>query len=393
MPSQYPDYGPNLADWVRMVNSDFTVGNLEEYINMSEHTTELLNAQALETPQLSANCTTLSFSVPVSVDQTSVKQPGNYETWTTRLQCRLYSPLAVENVGTGPFPLIVWLRSGLVCGDLETEDATCRTMCALASCAVLNIGYRKAPEHPWPVPLEDTWDVLVWAAQYGAEYLNVDLINRGFILGGVSTGAMLTASLAIRARDKRLSPPLTGLIMRSPITIHPNIRSHSLPTPPPEESNRYMFYGSSVHDELFERYSVPREEQASALASPVLVPSVAGLPPTYIQLPMVSASYQEGRLFANRLLKEGKIAVKVDEYEGQIHNFWDLPRLKGAADATHDLIMGIRWLESETGALGWDSGIREEAVQNWLLKAKEGEGQEAWRKHKLCRRAGCTCAF
>ena len=46
-----------------------------------------------------------------------------------------------------PPPLLVYFHGGgWVVGSLDSHDAVCRTLCALAGCAVLSVDYRLAPE-------------------------------------------------------------------------------------------------------------------------------------------------------------------------------------------------------------------------------------------------------
>src|SRR6476619_671880 len=58
---------------------------------------------------------------------------------------RLYRPAS-----DAPVPLLVFLHGGgWMFGDLETHDAMHRILAARANCAVLGVGYRLAPEHPF----------------------------------------------------------------------------------------------------------------------------------------------------------------------------------------------------------------------------------------------------
>lgn len=79
--------------------------------------------------------------------------------------------------------------------------------------------YRLAPQYPFPRGLEDSHDALRWAAQ-NASLLSADP-TKGFLLGGVSAGANFGGALAYLARDERLNPPITGLLLSIPCCLMP----------------------------------------------------------------------------------------------------------------------------------------------------------------------------
>ena len=64
---------------------------------------------------------------------------------------------------------IFWIHGGgwVIC-DLDTHDAVCRLLAKSSGCRVVAVDYRRAPEHPFPAPLEDCWDALgAVAAEFG----------------------------------------------------------------------------------------------------------------------------------------------------------------------------------------------------------------------------------
>ena len=60
-------------------------------------------------------------------------------------------------------PLIVHFHGGgFVFCNLDTHEPLCRTLAARSGCAVVSVDYRLAPEHPFPIPLEDCYHATQW---------------------------------------------------------------------------------------------------------------------------------------------------------------------------------------------------------------------------------------
>ena len=49
---------------------------------------------------------------------------------------------------------------GFWLGSIEGPDTACRELCAASGALVVSVGYRLAPEHPFPVPVEDCYTAL-----------------------------------------------------------------------------------------------------------------------------------------------------------------------------------------------------------------------------------------
>src|SRR4029079_2916130 len=101
------------------------------------------------------------------------------------VRARLYTPgRVVEPDGTTG--LLVYLHGGgMVYGDLDTHDATCRLLAERAGVRVLALDYRLAPEHRFPAGLDDCWAGYQWAIEHAAE-LGVD--PQRVAVGGDSAG-------------------------------------------------------------------------------------------------------------------------------------------------------------------------------------------------------------
>ncbi|MGQ0531767.1 MAG: alpha/beta hydrolase [Caulobacteraceae bacterium] len=92
-------------------------------------------------------------------------------------------------------PLILYFHGGgFVCCDIDTHDSVASWLAKSSQGHVLSVGYRLAPETPFPGQLEDIRTASAWAFQntrrFGAE-------PERLVLAGDSAGAYLAATLAL----------------------------------------------------------------------------------------------------------------------------------------------------------------------------------------------------
>jgi acetyl esterase/lipase len=72
-------------------------------------------------------------------------------------------------------PLYIYVHGGgFVTGSVETDDASCRAIAAAVPVVVLNVEYRLAPEHKFPVGFQDCHDIVKWVgvSRHGLIVLN-----------------------------------------------------------------------------------------------------------------------------------------------------------------------------------------------------------------------------
>jgi len=72
---------------------------------------------------------------------------------------RIHRPKTPAKDGCPMF--VVYHGGGFTLGGLGDEEFLCRKFTELGGIAV-NVDYRLAPEHPFPVPIKDAYDALKW---------------------------------------------------------------------------------------------------------------------------------------------------------------------------------------------------------------------------------------
>jgi acetyl esterase len=94
-------------------------------------------------------------------------------------------------------------------GDLDTSEVESGHLATAVGCVVVHVDYRLAPEHPYPVPLEDI--VAAWSWLHAsASSLGIDTSR--VAVAGVSAGGNLAAALCLVARDRGLAMPIAQLL-------------------------------------------------------------------------------------------------------------------------------------------------------------------------------------
>lgn len=87
---------------------------------------------------------------------------------------------------------------GMVIGAPEMSDVTNLDLCRRFGMTVVSVGYRKAPEHPFPAGPDDGAAVARWLVENGSKEFGTNRI----IVGGESAGGYMAAAVALRMRDE-----------------------------------------------------------------------------------------------------------------------------------------------------------------------------------------------
>lgn len=98
-----------------------------------------------------------------------------------------------------PRAVIVYYHGGgWVIGAVDEFETLGRQLAERTRCAVLLVGYRLAPEHPFPGPVDDSFAALEWADRH-LERIAGERVP--LIVAGDSAGGGLATVVARRARD------------------------------------------------------------------------------------------------------------------------------------------------------------------------------------------------
>lgn len=240
---------------------------------------------------------------------------------------RLYRPKGAPEHGA---PMLVFFHGGgWVIGDLESHDGVCRRIADRASCLVVAVDYRLAPEHPAPAAADDCIAALRWIGAH-ADDLGAD--PERLAVGGDSAGGSLAAVAALAVRE-------TGPALRSQILIYPSVDNRaSAPAYPSRAENRMVppLLPDVLH--WFASQYMPHPAlRDDWRQSPIAAADKAGLPPALVIVADRDPLHAEGLAYADALDAAG---VEVDRLDvpGMIHGFITMAGVLSAAGRAFDAI-------------------------------------------------------
>lgn len=299
--------------------------NLDDFTNMyNKHGQEALKALA---------------NPPLGITVTELQYPTRDG---ARNRAKLFQP---DNQDKSGSPLVVMIHGGGFClGAPEGEEQTCRNVVLAFGATCVAISYRLAPKYPYPYAPNDCWDALQWCAA-NAESWGADT-SAGFCVGGTSAGGNLAAILAHKARDLKLSPPLTGQYLAIPL-ICPEIRIPEVYRPwllSYEQNEHAPFLPKAAIDMFLNEYNPDFDNgvQFAILNHP---DGHKGLPRTFFQLDGMDPLRDEALIYERVLREENGIETKLNVYPGVPHGHWAFfSFLKASKQFRKEQLDGVGWL-------------------------------------------------
>jgi acetyl esterase len=244
---------------------------------------------------------------------------------------RVYTPL-----GEGPHPVLVFFHGGgFVVLDLDSHDYICMRLAAGATCVVVSVDYRLAPEHKFPAGPDDCLAATRWAAAHAGEFGGD---GTRLAVSGLSAGATMAAVTALRARDEG-GPALRGQALFYPVTDYPS-----------EMPASYQTYASGyglTQDNMlwfWEQYLETPAQGAHPHASPLRADSLGSLPPACVFVAECDVLRDEGAAYAQRLQAAG-VATHFEVCAGVGHSFLKyadvLPEVDAVLATTYGWLRGV----------------------------------------------------
>lgn len=247
------------------------------------------------------------------------------------VRVRIYRPRAPK-----PLPALIYMHGGgWVIGSIDSHDSITAAIAADTPCVVISVDYARAPEHPFPGPMEDCRAVVAWTfANAGA--MGVD--PTAIFVGGDSAGGNLAAAMTLAFRDGPLR-------LRGQLLLYPCVDTDF-------ERGSYRSEAEAAYLKAVEmvwfwnQYCPDAGQRQNPLAVPMRRDNLSNLPPAFIVVAEHDPLRDDGHAYAERLKSAG-VPVTFRPGLGLIHGFVRARALCEAAQAEHEAM--TLWLRTTAG--------------------------------------------
>jgi acetyl esterase/lipase len=293
-------------------------------------------------PYLLRNDHALVTSMPVT--KTRINIPTRNPNRTVTAQLYASSDYSLDS--NIPTPVLVnWHGSGFVVPLLGSDILFCARVAQETGILVLDMDYRKAPEHPYPSAIEDVEDALVWIASQPTRFDLSRIAVSGFSAGG---NLALVAATYLRKKlaETIKIPIVVAFYPLSDHSIAPELKV--VPNPIRAISPR------SLHA-MSDCYVPDKSLRTDPKVSPGLA-SAEDFPASVVVITCEGDSLgPEGAELAKRLREEGRKVVHFEAKE--LHHGWDKGCKKGSRDEKERDVAYGTCVQALKEALGLGRGL------------------------------------
>lgn len=207
-------------------------------------------------------------------------------------------------------PAVIILHgSGWVACNLDIVEEPARVLAVDTGFTTITVNYQKAPEHPFPIPLDDSVAAVAWVVAHAAE-LSIDA-DRIAIVGDSAGGNLAAAATAQLAA--------MGISIAAQALLYPALDRCA---DTPSYQDFATGFGLTAADMLwFWNHYDGQGTHDDARLSPRLNTALSASPPTLIVTAGHDVLRDEGEAYATALAAAG-VDVEHAPFPGMIHGFW-----------------------------------------------------------------------
>lgn len=203
---------------------------------------------------------------------------------------------------------------GWALGTHRSGDPVMRRIASEAGVAVLSVGYRLAPEHPYPAGLDDCMAAASWL-ETNARQLGVEDPD-ALLIGGESAGGNLAAAVLLRRRDEGDRPFRAAVLTFGVFSLLLDLPSMR------EMWDRNLVLSGPIMQWFVDSYAPGRD-----LRHPYISPLYAdlkGMPPALFIVGTLDHLYSDTLEMVAAWQKAGAPA-ELREFAGAPHGFTGMP--------------------------------------------------------------------
>ncbi len=194
--------------------------------------------------------------------------------------------------------LVYFHGGGWIVGDIDSHEAHCIRIANRTGAVVVTVGYRLAPEDPFPAGVQDALAAMRWVNSQRARFGGAD---KPLAVGGDSAGGNLAAVSAVVCRDEGIKLALQFLLY--PATD----------------------LAGDGHGAVGVAYlgSGPQADRKARdpLVSPLYAPTLAGVAPVILGVGVHDFLYQDNLAYA-KALKAAGVPTTLREFATLNHGFF-----------------------------------------------------------------------
>ena len=227
-----------------------------------------------------------------------------------KVRARLYTPERED----GGCLILFFHGGGWVTESVDSYHGVCARLADELGAKVISVEYGLAPEHRFPLGLEDCFAA---AAELFADAWSYGYDPRDIVLCGDSAGGNLAAAVSLMGRDREM------FSVRRQVLLYPaTYNDHSPETSPfpsiRENGEGYILTAKRLC-EYWELYLSP-DDWYDPYAAPLLERDLSRQPDTLIITAELDPLRDEGEAYGKRLSEAGNCA-EVCRMEGALHGF------------------------------------------------------------------------
>lgn len=228
---------------------------------------------------------------------------------------RVYRP-----EGSGPFPIVLYFHGGgWVIANIDTYDASARSMASLSRAIVISAHYRQAPEHKFPAAHADANAAYDWVL---ANAVSLGGDPRRVAVMGESAGANLAINVSIYARNHDLPLPAHQALIYPVAGTDTSTESyHENSNAKPLNRDMMVWFMDKV-------VSGPQDKDSTLLN--LAKADLRGLPTTTLITAGIDPLRSEGEQLGE-LLQAAGVSVDYEHYAGATHEFFGMATVVQAA--------------------------------------------------------------